>query len=160
MNSSHTQLSQVDKRQNTIHEQDSALLFRSTICFRRKRFSPSIKKFHFPEFQQSPKKSKAPFSLYKEAQVPFFSRFKILVLSIRSQIPPFSLQPNKDECNSPYVKKPFIQHVSYNEPHLVHIKDPLALAMEVLPQEWHYLPKRPKKNIKFYKGVLDSSGDC
>lgn len=55
---------------------------------------------------------------------------------------------------SPYIRKPFIQHISYIEPHLVHITDPLALAMEVLPLEWHYLPKHPKKNIKFYKSIL------
>ena len=36
---------------------------------------------------------------------------------------------------SPYIKKPFIQHISYIEPHLVHITDPLTLAMEVLPSE-------------------------
>ena len=34
---------------------------------------------------------------------------------------------------SPYIKRPFVQHISYVKPHLVHIKDPLALAMEVLP---------------------------
>ena len=55
---------------------------------------------------------------------------------------------------SSYVKKPFVQHISYIEPHLVHIKDPLALAMEVLPPEWHFLPKHPEKNIKFYKSIL------
>ena len=81
MNSSRTQLSQVNKRQNTIYEQYSALLFRNTVYFWRKKFSPSVKAFHLPEFQQSPKESKTPFSLYKEAQVPFFSRFKILVIS-------------------------------------------------------------------------------
>ena len=74
MNSSHTQLSQVDKRQNTIHEQYSTLLSEVLFAFGRKGF-------HLPEFQQSPKESKAPFSLYKEAQVPFFNRFKILVIS-------------------------------------------------------------------------------
>ena len=37
---------------------------------------------------------------------------------------------------------------------MVHITDPLALAMEVLPHEWHFLPKSPEKNIKFYKGIL------
>ena len=55
---------------------------------------------------------------------------------------------------SSYVKKPFVQHISYIEPHLVHIRDPLALAMEVLPLEWHFLPKHPEKNIKFYKSIL------
>ena len=55
---------------------------------------------------------------------------------------------------SSYIKKPFVQHISYIEPHLVHLTDPLALAMEVLPTGWHFLPKSPKKNIKFYKGIL------
>ena len=55
---------------------------------------------------------------------------------------------------SPYVKKPFVQHISYIEPHLVHIKDPLALAMEVLPKGWHFLQKHPGKDIKFYKSIL------
>jgi len=55
---------------------------------------------------------------------------------------------------SPYVRKPFTQHISYIEPHLVHITNPLALAMEVLLLEWHYLPKHPEKNIKFYKSIL------
>ena len=53
-----------------------------------------------------------------------------------------------------YIKKPFVQHVSYIEPHLAHITDPLALAMEVLPHEWHFLPKSPEKGIRFYKGIL------
>ena len=53
-----------------------------------------------------------------------------------------------------YVKKPFIQHISYIEPHLVHIIEPLVLAMEVLPLEWHFLPKHLEKNIKFYKSIL------
>ena len=53
-----------------------------------------------------------------------------------------------------YIRKPFVQHISYIEPHLVHITDPLALAMKVLPHEWHFLPKSPEKNIKFYKGIL------
>ena len=35
------------------------------------------------------------------------------------------------QSRSLYVKKAFIQHISYIEPHLVHITDPLALAMEV-----------------------------
>ena len=55
---------------------------------------------------------------------------------------------------SSYIKKPFVQHISYIEPHLVHLTDPLALAMEVLPTGWHFLPKSPKKKIKFYKGIL------
>ena len=55
---------------------------------------------------------------------------------------------------SPYVRKPFVQHISYIEPHLVHITDPLALAIEVLPLEWHFLPKHPEKNIRFYKSIL------
>nr|POE74009.1 hypothetical protein CFP56_45353 [Quercus suber] len=46
---------------------------------------------------------------------------------------------------SPYVKKPFVHHISYIEPHLVHITDPLALAIEVLPLGWHFLPKHPEK---------------
>ena len=50
--------------------------------------------------------------------------------------------------------KPFVQHISYIEPQLVHIKDPLALAMEVLLEGWHFLPKHPGKNIKFYKSIL------
>ena len=54
---------------------------------------------------------------------------------------------------SSYIKKSFVQHISYIEPHLVHITDPLALAMEVLPTGWHFLPKSPEKNIKFYKGI-------
>ena len=37
---------------------------------------------------------------------------------------------------SSYITKPFVQHISYIEPHLVHITDPLALAMEVLPTGW------------------------
>ena len=53
-----------------------------------------------------------------------------------------------------YIRKPFVQHISYIEPHLVHITDPLALAMEVLPHEWHFLPKSPEKSIRFYKGIL------
>ncbi|KAL4604280.1 hypothetical protein ACB092_10G181600 [Castanea dentata] len=56
--------------------------------------------------------------------------------------------------NSSYAKKSFLQHISYIEPHLVHITDPLALAMEVLPHEWHFLPKHPDKNIRFYKSIL------
>ena len=65
---------------------------------------------------------------------------------------PSSFSSGKER--SPYVKKPFVQHISYIEPHLVHIKDPLALAMEVLPEGWHFLPKHPGKNIKFYKSIL------
>ena len=26
--------------------------------------------------------------------------------------------------------------------------------MEVLPHEWHFLPKSPEKSIRFYKGIL------
>ena len=70
---------------------------------------------------------------------------------IQSQKPSF--YPSK-KGRSSYVKKPFVQHISYIEPHLVHVKDPLALAMEVLPQEWHYLLRHPEKNIKFYKSIL------
>ena len=42
-----------------------------------------------------------------------------------------SLPPRTGRAS--YIKKPFVQHVSYIEPHLAHITDPLALAMEVLP---------------------------
>ncbi|KAL4602908.1 hypothetical protein ACB092_10G087100 [Castanea dentata] len=49
---------------------------------------------------------------------------------------------------SSYIKKTFTQHISYIEPHLVHITDPLALAMEVLPPNWHFLPKHPEKTSK------------
>ena len=58
------------------------------------------------------------------------------------------------QSRSPYVKKAFIQHISYIEPHLVHVTDPLALAMEVLPPNWHFLPRHPEKNIQFYKSIL------
>ena len=58
------------------------------------------------------------------------------------------------QSRSPYVKKAFVQHISYIEPHLVHITDPLALAMEVLPPNWHFLPRHPEKNIQFYKSIL------
>ena len=44
-----------------------------------------------------------------------------------------SSYPIQNRSRSPYVKKTFIQHISYIEPHLVHITDPLALAIEVLP---------------------------
>ena len=37
---------------------------------------------------------------------------------------------------------------------MTHIKDPLALAMEILPPNWHFLPKVQEKSIKFYKGIL------
>ena len=37
---------------------------------------------------------------------------------------------------------------------MIHIKDPLALAMEVLPPNWHFLPKVLEKSIKFYKSIL------
>ena len=70
---------------------------------------------------------------------------------IQSQKPSSS---SSKKGRSPYIKKPFVQHISYIEPHLVHIKDPLALAMEVLPEGWHFLPKHPEKNIKFYKSIL------
>jgi len=46
---------------------------------------------------------------------------------------PSSLPPRTGR--SSYVKKPFVQHVSYIEPHLVQITDLLALAIEVLPPE-------------------------
>nr|POE91401.1 hypothetical protein CFP56_51813 [Quercus suber] len=58
------------------------------------------------------------------------------------------------QSTSCYIKKPFVQHISYIEPHLVHITDPLALAMEILPNGWHFLPKSPGKNIRFYKSIL------
>ena len=38
---------------------------------------------------------------------------------------------------SPYIKKPFVQHISYIERHLVH-----------LPEGWHFLPKHKKKKKK------------
>jgi len=37
---------------------------------------------------------------------------------------------------------------------MIHIKDPLALAIEVLPPNWHFLPKVLEKSIKFYKSIL------
>ena len=37
---------------------------------------------------------------------------------------------------------------------MTHIKDSLALAKEVLPPNWHFLPKVPEKSIKFYKSIL------
>ncbi|KAL4614908.1 hypothetical protein ACB092_07G086900 [Castanea dentata] len=70
---------------------------------------------------------------------------------IRSQRPS-SYQTQRGQ--SSYVKKTFTQHISYIEPHLVHITDPLALAMEVLPPNWYFLPKHPEKNIQFYKSIL------
>ena len=71
---------------------------------------------------------------------------------IQTQKPSSSFPTSRER--SPYVTKPFVQHISYIEPQLVHIKDPLALAMEVLPEGWHFLPKHPGKNIKFYKSIL------
>ena len=71
---------------------------------------------------------------------------------IQTQKPSSSFSSGKGR--SPYIKKPFVQHISYIQPHLVHIKDPLALAMEVLPKGWHFLLKHPRKNIKFYKSIL------
>ena len=65
-----------------------------------------------------------------------------------------SFYPSQRRGRSSYVKKAFIQHISYIEPHLVHITDPLALAMEVLPPNWHFLPRHPEKNIQFYKSIL------
>ena len=59
--------------------------------------------------------------------------------------PSFTLPPRTGRAS--YIKKPFVQHISYIEPHLAHITDPLALAMEVLSHEWHFLPKSPEKNI-------------
>ena len=49
----------------------------------------------------------------------------------------YALPPRTGRAS--YIKKPFVQHISYIEPHLAHISDPLALAMEVLPHEWHFL---------------------
>ncbi|KAL0015292.1 hypothetical protein SO802_002361 [Lithocarpus litseifolius] len=63
-------------------------------------------------------------------------------------------QPLSRRNRSPYFKKPFIQHISYIEPHIVHIKDPLALAMEVFPEGWHFLLRHPEKNIKYYRQIL------
>ena len=70
---------------------------------------------------------------------------------IQSQKPSSS---SSRKGRSPYIIKPFVQHISYIEPNLVHIKDPLALDIEVLPEGWHFLPKHPEKNIKFYKSIL------
>ena len=51
--------------------------------------------------------------------------------------------------NSPsYVKKPFVQHISYIEPHLVHITNPFALAMEVLTQRLALPPKAPREKYQ------------
>ena len=72
--------------------------------------------------------------------------------SIVPKQPSSTLPPRTSRAS--YIKKPFVQHVSYIEPHLAHITDPLALAMEVLPHEWHFLPKSPEKSIRFYKGIL------
>ena len=49
---------------------------------------------------------------------------------------PSSFSSGKER--SPYVKKPFVQHISYIEPHLVHIKDLPAHLMNVgpNPREW------------------------
>ena len=49
------------------------------------------------------------------------------------RMPSSSLPPRAGR--SSYIRKPFVQHISYIEPHLVHITDPLALAMEVLPSK-------------------------
>ena len=71
---------------------------------------------------------------------------------VTKQSKQYSLPPKTGRAS--YIKKPFVQHISYIEPHLAHITDPLALAMEVLPPEWHFLPKSPEKSIRFYKGIL------
>ena len=71
-----------------------------------------------------------------------------------------SSQPSSRKNNSPYIKKPYIQHIFYTEPHMIHIKDPLALAIEVLPPNWHFLPKVPEKSIKFYKSILIPGKVC
>ena len=65
-----------------------------------------------------------------------------------------SSQLPRNKNKSLYIKKPFLQHLFYIEPHLAHIKEPLALAMKVLPPKWHYIPKHPEKNIKFYRSIL------
>ena len=70
---------------------------------------------------------------------------------IVSKQPSYAPPPRTGRAS--YIRKPFVQHISYIEPHLAHITDPLALAMEVLPHEWHFLPKSPEKNIRFYKGI-------
>ncbi|KAK9990414.1 hypothetical protein SO802_025399 [Lithocarpus litseifolius] len=59
--------------------------------------------------------------------------------------------PRKER--SPYVKKPFLGLMFYIEPLMAHVKDPLALVMEYLPPNWHYIPKDPPKSIKFYKNI-------
>ena len=59
---------------------------------------------------------------------------------IVSKQPSFALPPKTGRAS--YIKKPFVQHISYIEPHLAHITDPLALAMEVLPHEWHFLDRK------------------
>ncbi|KAL0003268.1 hypothetical protein SO802_017049 [Lithocarpus litseifolius] len=71
-----------------------------------------------------------------------------------------SSQPLPRKNRSLYFKKPFVQHISYIEPHLVYIKDPLALAMEVLQEGWHFLPKHPEKNIKYYRHILIQEGSA
>ena len=55
-----------------------------------------------------------------------------------------SSQPSNGNNKSPYIKKLYIQHIFYIKPHMIHIKDPLALAMEVLLSNWHFFPKVQK----------------
>lgn len=37
---------------------------------------------------------------------------------------------------------------------MAHIKDPLALAMNFMPWNWHFILKDPPKSIKFYSNIL------
>ena len=47
---------------------------------------------------------------------------------------------NKKE-KTPYIKKTFSSYLFYMEPYMAHIKDPLALAMNFMPPNWHFIPK-------------------
>ena len=51
---------------------------------------------------------------------------------------------NKKE-KTPYIKKTFSSYLFYMEPYMAHIKDPLALAMNFMPPNWHFIPKDPPK---------------
>lgn len=53
-----------------------------------------------------------------------------------------------------YIKKTFSSYLFYIEPHMAHIKDPLALAMNFMPPNWHFIPKESPKSIKFYSNIL------
>ena len=88
-----------------------------------------------------------PYSIWEHQNFPLNNPFGPLQ-------PQRSSQPSNKKNKSPYIKKPCIQHIFYIEPHMTHIKDPLALVMEVLPPNWHFLPKAPEKSIKFYKSIL------